>query len=140
MRTTRGRLRPLFFFTGVVAGLACIQAALRRLGVVEVTGRSMAPALLPGDRLVVQAVSLRRRPPRVGEVVLAPDPRLPERELVKRVARVAEGLVDLRGDAPDESTDSRAFGSLPVERVRWLVAFRYWPPDRIGTVATAPER
>jgi len=135
MTTTRGRRRPLFFVIGVGGGIAAALAAFRLLDVVEVTGRSMAPALLPGDRLLVEAVSLRRRPPRVGEVVLAPDPREPERELVKRVAHVADARVDLRGDAADESTDSRAFGSLPVTAVAWRVAFRYWPPSRIGPIA-----
>ena len=42
----------------------------------------MAPSLLPGDRLLVVRL---RRPPRTGEVVLAPDPRVLPRELIKRV-------------------------------------------------------
>lgn len=140
MFTERGRWRPLFLVLGIAAGLGGALAALGRLDVVEVTGGSMAPTLLPGDRLLVEAVSLRRRPPRVGEVVLAPDPRRPERELVKRVAHVGGGRVDLRGDAPDASTDSRAFGSLSAARVEWRVAFRYWPPSRIGPVAAVPRR
>ncbi len=68
----------------------------------------------------------------MGEVVLAADPREPSRELIKRVAAVdAESrTVDLRGDAPEASTDSRTFGAVPVEAVYWRVVARYWPAAR----------
>lgn len=93
----------------------------------------MVPTLLPGDRLLVEAITLRRRPPRAGEVVLALDPRAPQRELVKRVAEhdPVTDLVELRGDAPEASSDSRAFGAVPRGQIRWRVAARYWPPRRI---------
>ncbi len=64
-------MRPLaltWIAAGVVAGIA----ARRWLDVVEVRGRSMAPTLLPGDRLLVV-----RAWPRVGDVVLAVRPALP---------------------------------------------------------------
>ena len=66
--------------------------------------------------------------------MLAADPRQPRRELVKRVAAYDPGTdrVELRGDATESSTDSRAFGSVPREGVRWRVALRYWPPLRIS--------
>lgn len=89
----------------------------------------MAPALLPGDRLL--AVRLRRTPS-VGEIVLAPDPRATGRELVKRVAAVGAGAVTLAGDNPAESTDARTFGALPPEAVAWRIVLRYWPPRRFG--------
>lgn len=106
----------------------------RRLDVVEVRGRSMAPALLPGDRLLVA----RLGPPRVGDVVLAPDPRDPQRELIKRVSALDVGGVTLRGDNPLQSTDARTFGELPPTSVGWRVVGRYWPADRIGRVPTSP--
>jgi len=94
----------------------------------------MSPALRAGDRLLVEARTYRRRLPRVGEVVVASDPREPKRELIKRVIAVdAERLlVELRGDAPEASTDSRVFGPLPVAEVRWRVVGRYWPRPRFG--------
>ncbi len=94
----------------------------------------MAPALLPGDRLLVESRSYLSRTPRPGEVVLAADPRRSDRELIKRVAAVDEegAAADLRGDAPDESTDSREFGAVPLADIRWRAAFRYWPPERAG--------
>jgi signal peptidase I len=118
----------------VAAGIAAGAAASRWLDVVEVHGGSMAPALLPGDRLLVEARSYLSRAPRPGEVVLAADPRQSERELIKRVASVDEdaAAADLRGDAPEESTDSREFGAVPFTAIRWRAAFRYWPPERAG--------
>ena len=100
--------------------------------VVAVTGDSMSPALRAGDRLLVESRTYRRRLPRVGEVVVAPDPREPERELVKRVTAVdaQRSLVELRGDAPEASTDSRLFGPVPASAVRWRVVGRYWPRPR----------
>ena len=94
----------------------------------------MAPALLAGDRLLVESRSYAQRAPRPGEVVLAQDPREPERELIKRVASVdlATQTVQLLGDAPTESTDSLVFGPVPLASIRWRAALRYWPPHRAG--------
>ena len=128
------RRRPLVALLGAAAGMAAGAAASRWLDVVEVRGGSMAPALLPGDRLLVESRSYLRRIPRPGEVVLAPDPRQGDRELIKRVAAVDEAgdAADLRGDAPEASTDSRDFGAVPLSTIRWRAAFRYWPPERAG--------
>jgi signal peptidase I len=109
--------------TGILLAIAAGAAARRWLDVVEVRGRSMAPTLLPGDRLVVARM---HRTPRVGEVVLAPDPGDPRRELVKRVAVVEPGAIALRGDNVAASTDAR----VAPDRVRWRVVLRYWPPGR----------
>ena len=106
-----------------------------RLDVVEVRGRSMAPTLLPGDRLVLVRLA---RPPRVGEVVVAPDPRDGERELIKRVSAVDGFGVTLRGDNPAFSTDARTFGAVDPASVRWRAALRYWPRLRIGPLSPAP--
>jgi signal peptidase I len=115
----------------LIAGAAAALAGWRRLDVVTVRGTSMAPTLLPGERLLVVR---RRGAPRVGDVVLAADPRDPERELVKRVAVVRDGEITLRGDSPAASTDSRVFGALEGDGIEWRVFARYWPPLRIGRV------
>ncbi len=92
----------------------------------------MLPALAPGDRLLVESRTFSLRPPTPGEMVLAADPRQPDRELIKRVVAIdaAAGTLELRGDAPGQSTDSRAFGSVRIDRVRWRVVARYWPVRR----------
>lgn len=129
MRSGRGLIGPLLL-------LFATWLLLRdRLDVVEVRGRSMAPTLLPGDRLLLARLV---RPPRTGEVVVAPDPRDTERELVKRVAQVDEFGVTLRGDNPALSTDARTFGTLPTDGVRWRAVWRYWPKERLGAIPPAP--
>jgi nickel-type superoxide dismutase maturation protease len=147
MSTERGRSRPLssFLLGGLAlgAGAAAVAFARRWLDVVEVQGNSMAPTLLPGEWLLVEQRTYTRRPPRVGEIVLAADPRDPSRELIKRVAGIdaASGLVELAGDAPEASTDSRTFGRIHADQVRWRVIARYWPADRVGSlIGEGPAR
>jgi nickel-type superoxide dismutase maturation protease len=133
MTMERGPSRALFLALGALVGVAAATLATRRaVDVVEVQGSSMAPALRPGDRLIVEALSYRSRLPRTGEIVLAHDPREPSRELVKRVAWVdaAAAIAELVGDAAAASTDSRTFGPIPVANLKWRVAARYWPPGR----------
>ncbi len=100
---------------------------------VAVEGRSMAPTLVPGEWLLVDPVAYRETGPAVGDLVVAPDPREPARLLVKRVRGVTvDGALELRGDAPDVSTDSRTFGPLPVSAVTGRAWARYWPLSRVG--------
>lgn len=132
MRRT-GRSWPVLLIGAAALGAALVARA--RLDVVEVRGLSMAPALLPGDRLLVVR---SRRTPRAGDVVLAADPREPGRELIKRVARGGRALV-LRGDSAGRSTDSRSFGPIPSASVRWRAAARYWPPGRMGPIPRHPR-
>jgi nickel-type superoxide dismutase maturation protease len=102
---------------------------------VAVAGRSMEPALEPGDWLLVDPRAYIDRPPKTDQLVLAPDPRDPTRLLIKRVGSVAiDGRLELLGDAADISTDSRMFGSIDVGSVRGRPWFRYWPPARVGRV------
>ena len=123
----RGLVLPLL-------ALLAVGVARRRLDVVEVRGRSMAPTLRPGDRLLVA-----RLPARVGDVVLATDPRAPGRELIKRVAAVDAFGVQLRGDNPAASADGRTFGGVAIGAIGWRAILRFWPAERIGRVPAAPE-
>ncbi len=118
---------------GLAAGAALGVWGARNLDVVEVQGRSMAPTLLPGDRLLVARLAARPH-----DVVLASDPRHPDRELIKRVASVGPRGVQLRGDNPAFSTDARAFGAVPPDSVRWRALLRYAPRSRIGRLPMAP--
>jgi len=89
----------------------------------------MEPALRAGDWIVVWELS---RPPRVGEIVLVRDPRKPENLMLKRVADVADGACTVLGDRPEDSTDSRTFGPVPLGNVLGRALFRYGPIGRIG--------
>ena len=128
----RLRITPVLFalaVAAVVLGLLGSFAWLRwRYSRNEVSGSSMAPALRPGDWIIVDRQAYRRRMPRRGDVVLARDPRDPSRELVKRVDRVdLHGDAWLLGDNEAESTDSRTFGSVPTDAIAGRVRWRYWP-------------
>lgn len=114
--------------TASIAGGAVLLVAARRLLRVEVQGQSMAPGLLPGDRLL----AVRGLAPRPGDVVTATDPRLPSRVLVKRVVGVDADQVELAGDNAEGSTDSRSFGPVPAALVTARVLWRYWPSHRRG--------
>jgi signal peptidase I len=121
-------MRPRALTALLVVAAALL--ALRRFDVVEVRGRSMAPTLLPGDRLLVMRARARQ-----GDVVLAHDPRHPARELIKRVASVEPDGVVLRGDNVAASNDAR----VASEGVRWRAVVRYWPPARAGRLPS-PHR
>ncbi len=114
------------FLGGIFLG--GVAYALRRVARVEVEGDSMRPTLQPGDRLIV----LRGRQPRPGDLVTLPDPRSPHRVVVKRVAAITGGMVVVRGDNADASTDSRRFGPVPGSSVQGRVLYRYFPEARRG--------
>lgn len=92
MSPPSGRALPLAA-TAVFAWAAALAAnrSLRR-----VTGTSMAPRLLPGDRVAVVPVAARRL--RRGDVVVVRDPRQPARQTVKRVVGLPGERVELTTD------------------------------------------
>ncbi len=95
----------------------------------------MAPALLPGDRLL--AVAGRRARP--GDVVAVADPRAPGRIIVKRVAAAGPEGVTVLGDNAAASTDSRAFGPVRPAAVRGRAVYRYAPEHRRGRIGVASD-
>ncbi|MEX2504990.1 MAG: nickel-type superoxide dismutase maturation protease [Egicoccus sp.] len=93
---------------------------------VAVQGHSMLPTLWPGDRvLTVPALTA----PRAGHLVVVRDPAERTHLVVKRVHAVDAEGVDVRGDNPAASTDSRTWGPLPTTSVRRRVV-RRWPDLR----------
>lgn len=93
----------------------------RRFTRIEVDGESMSPTLCAGDRLLVW----RTQQVRPGELVVVHDPRDGESLWVKRVRDVTDDGVDVRGDDPDRSTDSRHVGPIPRRLVVGRVVRRY---------------
>ncbi len=120
----------------VAIGLAAVGLS-RSLRRVEVYGSSMAPTMLPGDRLVVAGPPwLTAAALRPGDVIAVRDPREAQRVLVKRIHAVhaSDGTLEVVGDAPDASTDSRTFGPVAQSSVVGRVIYRYAPPARRGPV------
>jgi nickel-type superoxide dismutase maturation protease len=102
---------------------------------VAIEGRSMEPALEPGDWLLVDPDAFSGMPPRPGDLILVPHPLEPDLLLLKRVASIDhDGALHVLGDATDISTDSRAFGSIDPITVNGRPWFRYWPLRRVGRV------
>lgn len=122
---------PLVAKSLVLAGALLGVLLLRPIRRVEVGGDSMRPTLEPGDRLLV----LRGPRPRPGDLVTVPDPRDASRTLVKRVVSVSGGDVEVVGDNPSRSTDSRDFGAVPAASVGGRVVYRYHPDHRRGRPA-----
>ena len=134
-------LGAVFGLCLLVGGL--VSGRLVRRYVVE--GRSMLQAYAPGDRLVVEGLTYRLRPPRIGEVVVVRWPiglvrpiESPDIDL-KRIAAKAGAEVTVRGatdflghdewyllgDNLDESTDSRELGPVKTKDIVGRVWFRY---------------
>jgi signal peptidase I len=112
---------------------------------VAVAERSMEPALLPGDWLLVwrgigsfcppggSQLARRRRPLRIkpGQLVIARNPQQPEMLLVKRAAwREADGWW-LDSDNPRAgAVDSARFGLVRLDLIEGRVLGRYSPMRR----------
>jgi signal peptidase I len=110
---------------------------------VTVEEASMAPALLPGDWLLLDPTC--RRWPRRGSIVVFREPET-ETLAIKRVAarpgdrvRISQGILRLAGDEAwllgdnaGPSIDSRRYGPVPVECLVGRVWFRYGPLRRLG--------
>lgn len=109
----------------------------------------MAPAFLPGDRLLVDLSAFRRRAPSVGEVVVLRDPEEPGRLLLKRIAAVGPrstapggpgsadppvppGQVRVLSDDRRNGRDSRRFGPVPATALVGRAWYRYAPATRRG--------
>ncbi len=109
-----------------------------RLSRFLVEGISMAPTLLPGDRVLVLGLPRRWWRPQSGQLVLARPAALGGLEVVKRVhasgASSDSPGYELRGDNPDASTDSRHYGPVSHREIVGLVWLRYWPQERRGRV------
>jgi phage repressor protein C with HTH and peptisase S24 domain len=101
-----------------------VELFVRRL---EVEGPSMLPTYAPGDRLT----AVRRwRPIRLGDVVVVREPRAATGWMLKRCVGRSGSRLDLRGDNPAASTDSRDYGTFRARDVAWVVpgAGRRWAP------------
>jgi len=90
---------------------------LGRRRLFQVEGESMLPTLQPKQRLLVKLRSHGGLSPSPGTVVVCHHPSDLNLVITKRVWRSNDGWLELRGDNPAVSTDSRQFGQVPLEQV-----------------------
>ncbi|MFJ5712231.1 MULTISPECIES: nickel-type superoxide dismutase maturation protease [unclassified Streptomyces] len=98
-------------------------AAEAPFGIAEVTGVSMVPTLLHGDRLLVRYGARVA----VGEVVVLRHPLQQDLLVVKRLVERRDAGWWVLGDNPGAEGDSRVFGAVPPELVLGRVVARYRP-------------
>lgn len=136
----------------LTAALVALYARAFVVSVGTVAGGSMAPALLAGDRVVVDrllyaeglpraaAAALPVREPRPGDVVWLRSPEEPRTALVKRCiavagqpfagAELAPGTLAVVGDRRADSRDSRQFGPVARATLGGRVVLVAWSADR----------
>ncbi len=86
----------------------------------------MRPLIADGDEVLVDARVFHRRSPRVGDIVVAKHPYQRDLFIVKRISATGDnGAVHLAGTNPDESTDSRVFGSVTRDQIIGRVTSRF---------------
>jgi nickel-type superoxide dismutase maturation protease len=74
----------------------------------------MQPTLNDNDVVLIERTSNVA----VGDIVLARHPYKQSVKMLKRVEKIDEnGRFSLVGDNPDESTDSRTFGTVSIEYI-----------------------
>jgi nickel-type superoxide dismutase maturation protease len=100
---------------------AKIKLYFGRLQGFAIEGDSMLPTLKPGDRVLID----ERSSLSVGDIAVVRHPFKTSVKIVKRVESIQkDGSVSLIGDNPEESSDSRGFGSIKREDIIGQVVFR----------------
>lgn len=99
---------------------------LRKRKRFRVVGNSMLPLLKPGEEVLIDPAINQTQPPQIGDLVVAQHPRDKNLQLIKRVSSISEeGRFFLIGDNLEESTDSRNFGSVGLEKIVGRVTCRF---------------
>jgi hypothetical protein len=134
----------------VLVGAALLTVGARR-SLVRVRGLSMRPTLREGDLVLTLPLppvrgdgpaggpvwALRRLLLRPGRLVVLSEPADRTHLIIKRASRVTPQGVDVLGDDPGWSIDSRTFGTVPHRDVRRLVLARLPLPRTTRTTGTA---
>ena len=133
---------------GLVAASTLIAAAVVGVGLrrslMRVRGLSMRPTLREGDLVLTvplppvsgdgplhgAAWETRRRLVRPGLRVVLSEPGARDHLIIKRVTAITPDGVEVVGDDPGWSIDSRTFGSVPHRDVRRIVLGKVPLPQR----------
>ncbi len=89
-----------------------------------VSGSSMKPDYMPGDKLWVSKLTYILGKPKVGDTIVLRDPR-DHRLILKRILEIKRDGYFVKGNNEGASTDSRVFGLVKKEDMIGKVFFRY---------------
>ena len=156
------KIRNVFRSLGVAVGsginIFCIAHCLVEYGgeVTFLTGPSMLPNFNQNTNNIVfvEHITNRWKSFNVGDVVISKSPLEPNKMVCKRVAaiegqrvkrpdgmfgksaskylEIPHGHLWLLGDNPENSTDSRFYGPVPLGLIRGRVCFKIWPISEFG--------
>ena len=86
----------------------------------------MLPLLKPEEEVLLDRSSYQNSLPKIGDIVVVKHPTKHNLQIIKRVTDVSEnGGYFIRGDNPEESTDSRQFGAIKLEQIVGRVTCRF---------------
>ena len=129
-----GRVGSRDLFVKRVAAVGGDTVELLPSGAIKINGVPRAPPPLQCDEETPPSIF----PGRAAAGPLAAGPLAPgDSEGVSRV--IPEGALFVLGDCPARSTDSRAWGPLPVESVVARPVVRVWPLDRQGAIDASTD-
>jgi signal peptidase I len=143
-RSRRSRPPQRTLNAGATLLIAAISVVAVRRSLMRVRGLSMRPTLREGDMVLTvplppvsgerplhgSAWEIRRRLIRPGTLVVLSEPGLREHLIIKRITGITPDGVEVVGDDPGWSIDSRTFGTVPHRDVRRLVLGKVPAPDR----------
>ena len=99
---------------------------LRRRKRFKVTGISMQPLLQPGAEILINPNAYKKTLPQINDLVVAMHPDKKGLEIVKRISSITkDGTFFLLGDNLDRSSDSRSFGTIPLNNIIGKVTSRF---------------
>ena len=91
---------------------------LRRRVRLRVRGESMSPCLQSGQEVLVDLHAYKYISPQVGDIVYLRHPLRADTQMFKRVSSLEDGeMLNVIGDNPAQSSDSRQFGSVRNEHI-----------------------
>lgn len=77
----------------------------------------MWPTIPAGRSVLVDLRAYRSAPPRPGDIVLLAHPKQADLVVVKRITQVDEDTATVHGDNTHDSSDSRAWGPVPLDHI-----------------------
>lgn len=121
----------------LIAAVIAILIRTFLLGPYKIPTGSMRPTLLEGDRIFVDKVTYRFRPPERGEIVVFKYPLDKKKDFVKRLVAFGGERVEIR-----EGTiyiDGKKLEDMPAISSRYYYNRGDWPYAKEGQIIKVPE-